>query len=146
MINNVSMYFHCCLPSHVRLFAAPCTAARQASLSLTVSQSLPKSMSIELVMYFHKENEIYWKTMWFEDHTHLLLLVTFFPPVKHAMLLSFSGYLSLLLYSFYPECFSLKYTLVSFSHLNLYVVPSERLYLIVLSKIAHPCLWETNSK
>ena len=38
------------LLSHVQLFATPCTAARQASLSITNSQSLPKPMSIESVM------------------------------------------------------------------------------------------------
>ena len=38
------------LLSHVRIFAAPWTAARQASLSITNSQSLLKLMSIELVM------------------------------------------------------------------------------------------------
>ena len=36
--------------SHVRLFATPWTAACQASLSITNSQSLLKLMSIELVM------------------------------------------------------------------------------------------------
>ena len=36
--------------SHVRLFATPWTATRQASLSNTNSQSLPKLMSIESVM------------------------------------------------------------------------------------------------
>ena len=36
--------------SHVRLFATPWTAARQASLSITSSWSLPKLMSIESVM------------------------------------------------------------------------------------------------
>ena len=36
--------------SHVRLFATPWTAARQASLSITNSQSLLKLMSIESVM------------------------------------------------------------------------------------------------
>ena len=36
--------------SCVRLFATPCTAARQASLSITNSQSSPKPMSIESVM------------------------------------------------------------------------------------------------
>ena len=36
--------------SRVRLFATPWTAARQASLSITNSQSLLKLMSIELVM------------------------------------------------------------------------------------------------
>ena len=38
------------LLSHVRLFATPWTAACQASLSITNSWSLPKLMSIELVM------------------------------------------------------------------------------------------------
>ena len=36
--------------SHVQLFATPWTAAHQASLSLTNSQSPPKPMSIESVM------------------------------------------------------------------------------------------------
>ena len=36
--------------SHVELFATPWTAARQASLSITNAQSLPKPMSIESVM------------------------------------------------------------------------------------------------
>ena len=36
--------------SPVRLFAAPWTAARQASLSFTISQSLLKLMSVESVM------------------------------------------------------------------------------------------------
>ena len=36
--------------SHVRLFVTPWTAARQASLSFTISQSLLKLMSIESVM------------------------------------------------------------------------------------------------
>ena len=37
------------LLSHVRLFVTPWTAARQASLSFTISQSLLKLMSIESV-------------------------------------------------------------------------------------------------
>ena len=42
----------CCFqsPNHVRLFAIPWTAAHQASLSLTISRSLPKFISIALVM------------------------------------------------------------------------------------------------
>ena len=36
--------------SHVRLLATPWTAAHQASLSFTISQTLLKPMSIELVM------------------------------------------------------------------------------------------------
>ena len=38
------------LLSHVRLFPTPWTAAHQASLSITNSQTLPKLMSIESVM------------------------------------------------------------------------------------------------
>ena len=38
------------LLSHVQLFATPWTAAHQASLSITNSQSAPKPMSIESVM------------------------------------------------------------------------------------------------
>ena len=38
------------LLSHVRLFVTPWTAARQASLSITNSQSLPKLMSIKSMM------------------------------------------------------------------------------------------------
>ena len=37
-------------PSCVQFFMTPWTAAHQASLSFTISQSLPKLMSIELVM------------------------------------------------------------------------------------------------
>ena len=38
------------LLSHVQLFVTPWTAACQASLSFTLSLSLPKLMSIKLVM------------------------------------------------------------------------------------------------
>ena len=41
------------LPTHVLLFVNPLTAAHQASLSFTISQSLLKLMSIELVMLSH---------------------------------------------------------------------------------------------
>ena len=40
----------CSIAKLVRLFATPWTPARQASLSFTVSQSLLKLMSVELVM------------------------------------------------------------------------------------------------
>ena len=46
----------CCSPwslSRVRLFATPWTAAHQASLSFTISQSLLKLMSIESVVPFN---------------------------------------------------------------------------------------------
>ena len=53
------MYTHPCihayiyvvqLPSHVQLLATPWTAAHQASLTLIISRSLPKFMSIESMM------------------------------------------------------------------------------------------------
>ena len=58
--------------SHVHLFATPWTAARQASLSITNSQSLLKLMSIESVML--------------SNHLilcrPLLLLPSFFPSIR----------------------------------------------------------------
>ena len=47
---NTGLAFLLLLLSHVRLFATPRTAARQASLSFTISRSLLKLMSIESVM------------------------------------------------------------------------------------------------
>ena len=46
----------CCMFTHVRLFVNPWTAARQSSLSLTVSHNLPKFMSIESVMPVNQGN------------------------------------------------------------------------------------------
>ena len=52
-----SIFLHYCLLlllfSHQLMFVTPWTAARQASLSLTISWSLPKFMSIESVMPFN---------------------------------------------------------------------------------------------
>ena len=48
--NNSVQFSSFQLLSHVQLFATPWTAARQASLSITSSQSLLKLMSNELVM------------------------------------------------------------------------------------------------
>ena len=58
--------------SHVQLFATPWTAARQASLSITNSWSLPKLMSIELVM---PSNHLIL-------YRPLLLLPSIFPSIK----------------------------------------------------------------
>ena len=58
--------------SRVQLFATPWTAARQATLSITNSQSLPKLMSIELVMPFN--HLILW--------CPLLLLPSIFPSIR----------------------------------------------------------------
>ena len=58
------------LLSHVRLSVILQTAVRQASLSLTISQSLPKFMSIELVMpvLFTFHNFTY---LFFESKDHV---------------------------------------------------------------------------
>ena len=60
------------LLSRVRLFVTPWTAARQASLSITNSRSLPKLMYIELVM---PSNHL------ILCH-HLLLLPSIFPSIR----------------------------------------------------------------
>ena len=59
-------------PSHVRLFAIPWTVAHQASLSLSISRSLPKFMSIALVM--PSSHFFLW---WL-----LLLLHSIFPSIR----------------------------------------------------------------
>ena len=46
----ISLYVSVQLLSRVWLFVTPWTAARQASLSITISRSLPKLMSIESVL------------------------------------------------------------------------------------------------
>ena len=58
--------------SHVRLFATPWTATRQASLSITNCRSLPKPMSIELVM---PSNHLILCC-------HLFLLPSIFPSIR----------------------------------------------------------------
>ena len=60
-------------PSHVRLFATPWTAAHQAFLSLTISLSLPKVMSIASVM--PSSHLIFW--------CPLLLLPPIFPSIRN---------------------------------------------------------------
>ena len=59
-------------PSHVQLFATPWTAALQASLSLIISWSLPKFMSIASVMA--SSHLILW--------CPLLLLPSIFPSIR----------------------------------------------------------------
>ena len=74
--NNIKWLFsnYCCccsVPSHVRLFATPWTAACQASLALTISWSLPKFMFIASVKPFSLV--ILW---------HSLLLPSIFPSIR----------------------------------------------------------------
>ena len=54
----VSQFSSVQLLSHVQLFATPWTAACQASLSITNSQSLLKFMSIELVMPSNRSSSV----------------------------------------------------------------------------------------
>ena len=70
----LSIYVHIVihLPRHVRLFATPWTAAHQASLSLTISRSLPKFMFIASVM--PSSYLILWDP--------LLLLPLMFPSIR----------------------------------------------------------------
>ena len=63
------------LLSHVQLFVTPWAAARQASLSITNSQSLPKLMSIELVM----------------PPNHLILCCPLLPPLIFPSIRVFSN-------------------------------------------------------
>ena len=67
------MYLHTSVQSlsRVQLFATPCTAAHQASLSITNSWSLLKLMSIELVM---SSNHLIL--------CHLLLSPSIFPSIR----------------------------------------------------------------
>ena len=61
--------------SHVRLFATPLTAGRQASLSITNSRSLRKLMSIELV-YTHTRTRVHTHT---HTHTYIYMSVCLSP-------------------------------------------------------------------
>ena len=79
--------------SHIQLFATPWTAACQAPLSSTVSQSLFKFMSIELVMP--------------SNHLTLcypLLLPSIFPSIR-----IFSSVSAL--HSGWPKCWSLSFSI-----------------------------------
>ena len=80
----------------VRLFATPCTAARQASLSITNSQSLPKLMSIQLVMLCKHLNLC----------RPLLLLPSIFPSIR-----VFSNESALRIR--WPKCWSFSFNISS---------------------------------
>ena len=64
------------LLSRVRLFATPWTAAHQASLSITNSQSLLKLMPIESVMPSNHHTHFS-----FQSHTHFLSILFFSKPL-----------------------------------------------------------------
>ena len=70
--HHVSLHCSRCPVAQSCPFATPWTVARQASLSLTISLSLPKFMSIELVM--PSSHLILW--------CPLLLLPSIFPSIR----------------------------------------------------------------
>ena len=51
-MNWFTLDIFCCSDGHMHVFVTPWTAVRQASLSFTISRSLLKLMSIELLMPF----------------------------------------------------------------------------------------------
>ena len=69
---NPCFFRGCWLPSHVQLFMIPWTAARQASLSLTISWSLPKFMFIPSAI--PSSHLILW--------CPFLLLTSIFPSIR----------------------------------------------------------------
>ena len=81
--------------SHVWLYAAPRTAARQASLSFTISQSLFKLMSIESVM----------------PSNHLILCRPFLllPSIFPSIRVLFSNESTL--HIRWPKCWSFKFSI-----------------------------------
>ena len=72
VLYGTTLLFQLSPVSRVRLFATPWTAARQASLCFTISWSLLKSMSIELVMPSNHLNLC----------CPLLLLLSIFPSIR----------------------------------------------------------------
>ena len=102
--------------SCVRLFATPWTAAHQASLSFTISQSLLKLISIELVMPSNHLSLCY-----------LLLLLSIFPSIRvfsnywvlhirwpkywnFSFIISPSNEYSMVHYNFTPQHIKILYT------------------------------------
>ena len=72
MYSKVNQFISVQSLSHVRLSATPWTAAHQASLSITNSRTLPKLMSIKLVM----------PSNYFILCRHLLLLPSIFSSIR----------------------------------------------------------------
>ena len=80
-------------PSHVQLFPTPWTGACQASLSLTISQSLPKFMFITLVM----------------PSSHLILWCPLLLPLIFPSIRNYSNELSV--YIRWPKYWSFSYSI-----------------------------------
>ena len=118
------------LLSHVQLFVTPWITARQASLSITTSRSVPKLMSIELVM----------------PSSHLilcrpLLLLPTIPPSIRI----FSNKSTLCMR--WPECWSFTFSIVpSNEHPGLISFIMDWLDLLALQGTLKSLLQHHNSK
>ena len=128
--SRLSWYSCCCLsPSHVQLFATQWTAACQASLSFTISQSLPKFMyhSLALSLSFSEytgwylDKSICGKLSWLDNSlpvvlvsqlSHIWLFVTPWTATRQAFL-SITNSRSLL------KLMSIK-SVMPYNHLILY--------------------------
>ena len=73
-----ALFFLLLFSLHVWLFVTPCTAARQASLSFTISRSLLKLMFIESVM----PSRLPWSSNYFVLCCQLFLLPSIFPSIR----------------------------------------------------------------
>ena len=103
-------------PSCVWLFVTPWTAASQASLSLTISWSLPKFMFIALVML--SKHLIFWHP--------LLLLSLIFLSIR-----DFSSELSV--HIRWPKCWSFSLIISPFSEYSgLFSLKIDRFYLLAV--------------
>ena len=120
--------------SHVRLFVTPWTTARQASLSITNSQSLLKLMSIDVVMPFNHLILCH----------PLLLLPSIFPSIR-----VFSSELNVRIR--WPKCWSFSFSVSSSSEysgltsfiydLSLYLLSVQFLRRILSDANVYFCLF-----
>ena len=113
--------------SRVRLFVTPCTAARQACLSFTISQSLLKPMSIESVM---PSNHL------ILCHP-LLLLPSMFPSIR-----VFSNESALCIR--WPKCWSFNFSINPSNEYSGLI--SFRIYLLAVQEVFKSLLQHHSSK
>ena len=118
------------LLSRVRIFATPWTTAHQASLSITNSRSLPKLMSIELVM----------------PSNHLILCCPLLlPPSIFPSIRVFSNESTLCIR--WPKYWSFSFNISSSNeHPGLISVRMDWLDLLAVQRTLKSLLWHHSSK
>ena len=130
LVTHLSIFNSVQSLSHVLLFVTPCTATRQASLSITTSCSLPRLMSIELVT---PSNHL------ILCH-HLLCLPSIFPSIR-----VFSNKLALLIT--WPKYWSFSFSISpSSEHPGLIPFRMDWLYLLAVQGTLKSLLQHHNSK